>query len=394
MAHLRERYLLPRLRKTLSQVASVSLLGMRQTGKTTLLKQIAASYFTLDDDLTLASFREGHWSALEHAAPPVALDECQKLPGIFDRVKLFVDQKKQLGRFLLTGSVRFLSKRQIKESLTGRTLTLELLPLTIAEAHQKKSQNFIALVRKSKTLEELSKCYSRDGRITLTQIHEFLVTGGLPGICFKRDHALRDSLLEQQLETLLGRDLQFLYQSRVSVTVLKEILKLVALGTSQPVVAAQIARKVRVSRPTIMALLKAFEDLFILRSQKNRYYFEDGGIQNFILKNEFLSRQQLFQTFIFRELTALIKYEMGAGTELKFYATRGGVDIPFIVYVDQSPTVALTFDADLSVSEKSLKSLNKYKKSHKNTHSIALYLGEKAYVASNGVWCVPLTWIG
>src|SRR4051812_45070368 len=110
---------------------------MRQVGKSTLLRQIGSSYLTLDQEEFLQKLDRGDWSEVESASPPAVIDEAQKSPRLFDRIKLLVDRRKRPGQFILTGSVRFLSRKQIRESLTGRTSLLELLPLTLAEAHSK-----------------------------------------------------------------------------------------------------------------------------------------------------------------------------------------------------------------------------------------------------------------
>src|SRR5207244_3960184 len=102
MAHLRDRYLLKSLQDTLRWSPSVSVIGMRQTGKTTLMKQVANTYLTLDDDRILSDFERSNWIALEKAQPPVSIDECQKLPKLFDRIKLSIDDRKQMGRFILS----------------------------------------------------------------------------------------------------------------------------------------------------------------------------------------------------------------------------------------------------------------------------------------------------
>ena len=393
MAHIRVRNLQEKLKKIIKQSPSVCLLGMRQTGKTTLIKQNSNSYFTLDDDQTLSNFRDGDWSILEKAKTPIALDECQKLPTLFDRIKMLIDQKKQMGRYFLTGSVRFLSKKQIKESLTGRTLILELLPLTVAESHSKDQSSFIFTLLESTSFHQFTKIQNLKSWVTLEQINHQLTVGGLPGICFKRDIALRSSMFEQQFETLLSRDLPMLYQSRVSIQTLKNLLKLVALKQGEKLSMMALAKQTKISAPTVQSLLRAFEGLFILRSNRDRYYFEDAGMINFLMKQEYQTEKSRYEGFIFRELTAVLKYQFYSNAELNYYETRGGVDIPFVFTVDQKHICAFTFDPQDHVSEKSLKSLGKFKKIKPNGKTVAFFLGDEPYEASNGVWCIPLTWL-
>ena len=58
----------------------------------------------------------------------------------------FIDRKKIPGRYLVSGSVRFASRTGIRESLTGRITSIEILPLTIAECHSKPLNPLIDLL--------------------------------------------------------------------------------------------------------------------------------------------------------------------------------------------------------------------------------------------------------
>ena len=114
MPHLRDRYLSSELKQVLSWSKTVSLLGMRQVGKTTLLKNFARTYVTLDNQQVIDELNALNWTVVEYGDFPIALDECQKFPRLFDHIKMRVDQLGRPGQYLLTGSVRFLSKKQIK----------------------------------------------------------------------------------------------------------------------------------------------------------------------------------------------------------------------------------------------------------------------------------------
>jgi hypothetical protein len=127
---------------------------MRQSGKTTLLRQLAGEYLTLDSPEVAAAFNKGEWNSLDTPHLPLVIDEAQLCPSLFPQLKIRADESQKPGRFLLTGSVRFLSRNQIRESLTGRTSLLELLPMTLAEIHQRPLHNILlaAMTRKSSEL--------------------------------------------------------------------------------------------------------------------------------------------------------------------------------------------------------------------------------------------------
>lgn len=114
MPHLRVRYLERELFKLLGFSPLVGVLGHRQVGKTTLVASLGKEYFSLDlrtthDEISADPF--GFLSSVKKC--PTVLDECQTLPELFPALKEFVRKNKKPGSFLLTGSVRFTSRKAI-----------------------------------------------------------------------------------------------------------------------------------------------------------------------------------------------------------------------------------------------------------------------------------------
>lgn len=393
MPHLRPRHLEEILKKDLSWSPVVSVLGMRQVGKTTLLKQPGRAYITLDDDDVLRRFEQGIWTEIESASPPIVIDEAQKSPGLFDRVKLIVDRRKRPGQFLLTGSVRFLSRKQIRESLTGRTSLLELLPLTVAETHSRPLIDFIEISTRFPP-EALLERLSKSRRFSRKEMEHYRDVGGMPGICFKRDPIVRRRMQESHLETLLMRDLQFLVKTRIPFAKLRAMLSGMAQAQGQSLSLSDLGRRVQLSTPTVVQMILAFENLFIVRSHGASWFFSDCGMASFLGAS--LNENSLFhmERFIYQELYAQLNYLHKSSFRFHPYTTRGGVRIPFVIEIKDSPILAIIADATDGASEKSLKSLTWFsKKQKKPVVSIVLHQGLKAYLASTNAVCLPYEWI-
>lgn len=114
----------------------VVLTGARQTGKTSTLRHLFPEYEFVSLDLpTEAEQAEREPELfLERHPPPLILDEVQYAPGLFRYLKAAVDRNRaKYGRYLLTGSQRFVLMKNISESLAGRAQILELGPLSLAE---------------------------------------------------------------------------------------------------------------------------------------------------------------------------------------------------------------------------------------------------------------------
>ncbi len=103
--------------------------GIRQSGKTTLLKYLASSerhYVTLDDPLLLSLAKSDPALFMQRFKPPVLIDEVQYAPELFPYIKMEADRQAQNGLFWLTGSQHFPLIENIQESLAGRVAILNL----------------------------------------------------------------------------------------------------------------------------------------------------------------------------------------------------------------------------------------------------------------------------
>ena len=115
--------------------------GPRQSGKTTLVRQYTPSlaYYTLDDDNILNATRQDPIGFI-HRIDRGIIDEIQRAPDLLRAIKFSVDQNRQPGRFLITGSANLLALPTIGDSLAGRMEILTLLPLSLAEIERRKNQ--------------------------------------------------------------------------------------------------------------------------------------------------------------------------------------------------------------------------------------------------------------
>jgi predicted AAA+ superfamily ATPase len=114
----------------------VVLTGARQTGKSTLARMPGAGagrpYLTLDDAGVLEQAR-AQPAALLLRGDRLVVDEVQRAPGLLLAVKAAVDEDRQPGRFILTGSANLLLMKTVAESLAGRAVYLTLMPMTRRE---------------------------------------------------------------------------------------------------------------------------------------------------------------------------------------------------------------------------------------------------------------------
>ncbi len=119
------------------QFPVLALLGPRQSGKTTLARTLFPNYRYIN----LEAFEEQELAIedprgfLERFRKDegVILDEIQKTPKLLSYIQIEVDERPELGRFVITGSQNILLNQHVSQTLAGRVALMTLLPLSIEE---------------------------------------------------------------------------------------------------------------------------------------------------------------------------------------------------------------------------------------------------------------------
>lgn len=378
MPHKRDRHLHPLLIKMLRYSPIVGILGHRQVGKTTLISHVSALYKTMDisqvknaaslDPMTFLSSLNKH---------PAAIDEVQHCPEIFPALKESVRLNKQPGQFILSGSVRFTSRQVIRESLTGRIVNLELLPFALSELESRPINNTpLNLITR-----DFSQFKASLNKKTIDSRHAALINysqkGGLPGICFVRDEGVRANQLDTNLQTILDRDLRLIYQTNLRYTTLHAVLAYLASLQGGTVNLADVSRKTRVSLPTLRHLMRAFENLFLIRmipsmggEKASVLFIEDQGEASFL--ND--SHYDTFSNWL-RTLYANIRVPFLLRSEWRpqffQYRTRGGAYIPLAVKTNHG-ILGFSVSLEKNPTEATLKSAISFNKHFKNAKVLIL----------------------
>lgn len=113
----------------------VSIMGPRQSGKTTLARNFFSGheYFNLEDLDVRAEIIEDPRGFLDRRDRGFIVDEAQHAPDLFSYLQGYADQAQLMGQIVLTGSQNFLLMERLTQSLSGRVGSLELLPFSWSE---------------------------------------------------------------------------------------------------------------------------------------------------------------------------------------------------------------------------------------------------------------------
>ena len=136
------RHLATRVEEALAASRIVNVVGPRQAGKTTLVRDLLEHerYLTLDDRGVYAAFEQDPQGQIELLAEqqsgsglPIVIDEVQRVPEIALALKAAVDRNPDPGQYILTGSSNIFRTGQALDSLAGRVMNFTLRPLSAAE---------------------------------------------------------------------------------------------------------------------------------------------------------------------------------------------------------------------------------------------------------------------
>ena len=259
MRHV-ERHLGPRVREALDIFRVVVLHGARQSGKTTLAKQVAAerggTYTTLDDEQTRLAALEDPLTFLREQPHPMVIDEIQ-LGGdrLVRAVKMAVDDDQATGRFLLTGSTDFLAVPTISESLAGRAAILRLWPMSAAEMNDTAGCGLAAWFEGRVPVGEASQ-------LTRPDYLEMVCAGGYPEAVGLNPPARR-MWFESYAETVMSRDVAALADVR-RAGALRAVLQLAAARTAGELNIADWCRRLAIDRGTLEAYLGWLRMVFLV----------------------------------------------------------------------------------------------------------------------------------
>ena len=246
-----ERFLTVSLLDALADSPVVLLTGARQSGKTTLVQEIAAQrhqaqYISLDDATFLSAAMSDPAGFLSGLGGPAIIDEVQHAPKLFPAIKAMVDRNRVPGRFLLTGSANVLLLPRLSESLAGRMEILTLWPLAQAEIASG-DRRYIDRLFNPDTRFEVPLSSTRE------DLAERIVSGGFPEPLGRTSAARRRAWFGSYLTTILQRDVRDIANIE-GLTDLPRLLALLATRVSSLLNLADISRGIGLSYTTLNSI--------------------------------------------------------------------------------------------------------------------------------------------
>ncbi|MBM3853020.1 MAG: ATP-binding protein [Verrucomicrobia bacterium] len=329
------------------------LFGARQTGKSTLLRQLVPTP-ALALDFSDPSQRSAYLGdpgrlvrecrALPSGRPPpaVVIDEAQAVPAIFDAIQHLHDSDKHRWRFILCGS----SARKLRQTganlLPGRALLHRLTSLTLGERPAPGSAVAVA----PELAFPLPPAPAAAPRFPAVALEERLATGELPGVATLAAGD-RGAVLRSYVHIYLQEELrrEALVKDWAAFV---RFLELAARESGQLVDYARISRGAGISAPTVKSHYQLLEDLFVGFSlpafsgsprksllSTPRFVLFDTGLRHAAAGLEpstttvAANPGPVFEQWVLAELWKRTVYQPGAS--LSYLRTKAGAEIDCIL---------------------------------------------------------------
>jgi len=316
----------------------VTLVGPRQSGKTTLVRSLFPehAYVSLERPDERAAALEDPLDFLDRFSRPLILDEVQRAPLLLSYLQDEVDEDPSPGRFIVTGSHHLLLMEGVSQTLAGRTEILELHPLSVAELLDRPALDPDAL-------DTLDVDPTGPG----LDLWEILWSGLYPRI-WDRDLPA-DRWLASWIRTYVERDLREVLRVG-DLDAFQRFLRLCAGQTARVLNLSQLAADTGISQPTAKQWLSALRTGFVVatapahhanfrkRVRKHpKLHFLDSGIVCALLGipdpatlRTHPLRGAIFESYVFAELVKSFA-NRGRSAPLYFWRDAAGHEVDVVV---------------------------------------------------------------
>ncbi len=379
-----DRLLTAEVSELLDNFPVVAVVGPRQVGKTTLVRQIADSTDSLYLDLELEEDRAKLQNPAEylrlHQDKLVILDEIHRTPEIFQTLRSLVDEGRRAGRksqrFLVLGSAAIELLRQSGESLAGRIAYTELTSLNALET-------------------------SRHDPAVITR--DLWQRGGFPDSLLSTSDRMSYRWRWNFIRSYLQRDIPQ-FGPRIAEETLDRFWTMLAHLQGQLLNAASISRSLGVDNKTVTNYLDLMIDLLLVRrlrpwhaNSKKRLvkspktYIRDSGLLHALLKIEsyedLLSHPVLgdsWEGFVIENLLSVAPSE----TDAYFYRSSGGAELDLILAFGRE---RWAIEIKHSPAPKLSKGFHSACEDVKPTRKCVVHSGAERFPLNGGVEAISLT---
>ena len=411
------RHLVAELEDAIATARVVNLIGPRQVGKTTLVRDLFGNgrFITLDDAAVLAAIEadpEGQLTSLIENldAAPLIIDEAQRSKKLALAIKRVVDANRRKGQFVLTGSSNVFTTTDVADSLAGRMRTLKLWPLSVAEIKRAPVNRLMDwAMQNDPKLQQIADPapVSRSDYIALVLQGGFPETRELP--LRSRQRQYRD-----YIDAVVERDVADITPVR-RPDALRILIDQMAARSAQEINVSELSKLTKLQRSTVEQYLDILLRLSMLtklgawtsgegkREIKNpKYHFADSGIAcalrrfteaTFTIDNNPQALGGLLESFVLNEIQRAIPMQ---DADYRLYHWRSADQREIDILIDGgSHLVCVEVKASASVGSEDFKHLKWFSKDgpgrSRTCTGIVFYLGQEKLTFGGRNFALPVS---
>ena len=357
-----EREIKKKLEKINKTYPIVSVVGARQSGKTTFLKEQAKSYkssYLLFDDPDIRTLFEEDIKKFEkqfmEGFEIIIMDEVQYCKNAGRNLKYLADTGKKMW---ITSSSEIILSKEVLSYLVGRVSILRLYPFSLGEFLNAKNQKeFTTLM-----LER--------------NVWEHIFYGGYPKVVITKDAELKKIILKDIYDTMILKDIARTF-SIEDINSLENFTKYISLNIGSLLSYENISKNLNMSFQTVKKYLDAMEKSYLITkirpfyknkskeiTKQPKIYFIDTGLRNIISKNFGNEPDgKLFENYVASELIKI-------GLTPKYWRTKSKAEVDFVIEKDNE---TFPIEVKIKASEKIKKSFYSFLENYKPKRAYIVY---------------------
>jgi uncharacterized protein len=374
------RLILSEAKQALTQFRALCITGPRQSGKTTLSKQLFKNkpYVNFENPSVQEEAETNPDFFLKKYKDGAVFDEVQRVPHIFRYLQEILDNNKKRGQYILTGSNNFLLQEQVSQSLAGRAGYLSLLPFSYAELLKAK--------------------------LATGDINKQILTGGYPEIW--NENLLANTWLNSYVQTYVQRDVRLL-RNITNLALFNRFISLCANYAGQILNRDELARQTGVDTKTILAWLGLLENSYLIYHLQPWYnnlnkrivkspkiFFYDTGLLCYLLGIKSVTALKkhhaygsLFENWIITEIRKN-NFNNAQNDGMYYFRDSTGNEVDLIIERDSKP-IAIEIKAAAKADNNMLRGLKYWQKNQLNSNGILVYGGKHSEIINENISLVP-----
>jgi len=402
------------IKRELDAIGCVAIEGPKWCGKSTTGETFAKKVVKLQDPITFnqySNFATTSRELLLAGDKPLMFDEWQKMPDLWDFIRLDIDETSGVGKYILTGSSKPIENKA-RHTGIGRIAKITMRPMSLWESLE--STGEVSL----KEMFDGKDMISGKAKVSLEELAFITCRGGWPESVMRPTQAL--TLIADYFKSLTSEDIAEIDGIKRNTLRAQAILRTYArnistFATDSTLLADLTENDETITRPTLYSYILAFNKLYVLediiawspklrsksviRSASKRQFI-DPSLAAFALgakPNDLIADLNTFG-FLFESLCGrdLRIYAQSINGEVYHYRDKDGLEVDAIVHLIDGRWGAIEIKLGGNQIDQAAKNLIKFKekvnteKMSEPSFLMILTGAPTAYKRPDGVLVVPL----